>query len=93
MAGIDDVPLRTWMPPDRDSNHGDADLYDEATCSFPDGLGVDGLTRPFVSLDGRTAEQLRRLLLDVWSARPTTALMVTHNLTEARAGPRCVYVS
>jgi NitT/TauT family transport system ATP-binding protein len=41
------------------------------------------LDEPVVSLDGRTAEQLRRLLLDVWSARPTTALMVTHNLTEA----------
>ncbi|WP_027169431.1 ATP-binding cassette domain-containing protein [Mesorhizobium sp. WSM3224] len=41
------------------------------------------LDEPFVSLDGRTAEQLRRLLLTVWSARPTTALMVTHNLTEA----------
>ncbi len=33
-------------------NHGDADLFDEATCSFPDGLAVDGLTRPFVSLVG-----------------------------------------
>ncbi|TPI09466.1 ATP-binding cassette domain-containing protein [Mesorhizobium sp. B4-1-3] len=43
------------------------------------------LDEPFVSLDGRTAGQLRRLLLDVWSARPTTALMVTHNLTEALA--------
>ncbi|KUM27169.1 ABC transporter ATP-binding protein [Mesorhizobium loti] len=41
------------------------------------------LDEPFVSLDGRTAEQLRHLLLTVWSARPTTALMVTHNLTEA----------
>lgn len=41
------------------------------------------LDEPFVSLDGRTAEQLRQLLLDVWSSRPTTALMVTHNLTEA----------
>lgn len=41
------------------------------------------LDEPFVSLDGRTAGQLRRLLLDVWSAKPTTALMVTHNLTEA----------
>jgi NitT/TauT family transport system ATP-binding protein len=43
------------------------------------------LDEPFVSLDARTAEQLRRLLLDVWSARPTTALMVTHNLAEALA--------
>lgn len=41
------------------------------------------LDEPFVSLDGRTADQLRHLLLAVWSARPTTALMVTHNLTEA----------
>jgi len=41
------------------------------------------LDEPFVSLDERTAERLRHLLLDVWSARPTTALMVTHNLREA----------
>ncbi|TIX69796.1 MAG: ABC transporter ATP-binding protein, partial [Mesorhizobium sp.] len=38
---------------------------------------------PFASLDERTAERLRHLLLTVWSARPTTALMVTHNLREA----------
>lgn len=38
---------------------------------------------PFVSLDENTAGQLRHLLLSVWSARPTTALMVTHNLREA----------
>ena len=41
------------------------------------------LDEPFVSLDEPTAERLRRLLMDVWSARPTTALMVTHNLREA----------
>jgi NitT/TauT family transport system ATP-binding protein len=41
------------------------------------------LDEPFVSLDARTAERLRHLLLSVWSARPTTALMVTHNLHEA----------
>lgn len=41
------------------------------------------LDEPFVSLDEATAERLRRLLMDVWSARPTTALMVTHNLREA----------
>ncbi|TGQ37371.1 MULTISPECIES: ATP-binding cassette domain-containing protein [unclassified Mesorhizobium] len=41
------------------------------------------LDEPFVSLDGRTAERLRHLLLTVWSERPTTALMVTHNLSEA----------
>jgi NitT/TauT family transport system ATP-binding protein len=41
------------------------------------------LDEPFVSLDERTADRLRRLLLDVWSARPTTAVMVTHNPREA----------
>jgi NitT/TauT family transport system ATP-binding protein len=41
------------------------------------------LDEPFVSLDEPTAERLRHLLMDVWSARPTTALMVTHNLREA----------
>jgi len=41
------------------------------------------LDEPFVSLDEQTAQRLRHLLLSVWSARPTTALMVTHNLNEA----------
>jgi len=41
------------------------------------------LDEPFVSLDRQTAERLRHLLLRVWSARPTTALMVTHDVQEA----------
>ncbi|ATU94801.1 ABC transporter ATP-binding protein [Phyllobacterium zundukense] len=41
------------------------------------------LDEPFVSLDESTAQQLRHLLMSVWSERPTTALMVTHNLQEA----------
>ena len=41
------------------------------------------MDEPFVSLDEQTAERLRHLLLTVWSARPTTVLMVTHNLREA----------
>jgi len=41
------------------------------------------LDEPFVSLDEPTAERLRALLLDVWQARPTTVLMVTHNVREA----------
>jgi NitT/TauT family transport system ATP-binding protein len=41
------------------------------------------MDEPFVSLDEATAERLRHLLLAVWSARPTTVLMVTHNLREA----------
>jgi NitT/TauT family transport system ATP-binding protein len=41
------------------------------------------LDEPFVSLDEATAERLRYMLLSVWSSRPTTVLMVTHNLREA----------
>ncbi len=43
------------------------------------------LDEPFVSLDEDTAIRLRKLLLKVWSDRSCTALMVTHNLTEAIA--------
>lgn len=41
------------------------------------------LDEPFVSLDDQTATRLRDLLMSVWLARPTTAVMVTHNLREA----------
>jgi NitT/TauT family transport system ATP-binding protein len=41
------------------------------------------LDEPFVSLDERTADRLRRLLLEVWQIRPTTAILVTHNAREA----------
>ena len=51
-----------------------------AFAPHPDLLLLD---EPFVSLDERTADRLRRLLLDVWSARPTTAILVTHNPREA----------
>ncbi|MDQ0995271.1 NitT/TauT family transport system ATP-binding protein [Phyllobacterium ifriqiyense] len=46
----------------------------------PDILVLD---EPFVSLDEPTAQQLRHLLMGVWAERPTTALMVTHNIREA----------
>ncbi len=51
-----------------------------AFATYPDLLLLD---EPFVSLDERTAERLRHLLLDIWRARPTTAVMVTHNPREA----------
>ena len=52
------------------------------------------LDEPFVSLDEMTAARLRALLMAVWSARPTTALMVTHNLREAiELSDRIVFLS
>ncbi len=41
------------------------------------------MDEPFVSLDSPTADQLRGLLLDVWSARRSNVLFVTHDLREA----------
>ena len=41
------------------------------------------MDEPFISLDAPTAERLRVLLLDIWKARRTTVLFVTHDLTEA----------
>jgi NitT/TauT family transport system ATP-binding protein len=51
-----------------------------AFATEPDLLLLD---EPFVSLDERTADRLRKLLLEVWQARPTTAILVTHNPREA----------
>jgi NitT/TauT family transport system ATP-binding protein len=51
-----------------------------AFAARPDLLLLD---EPFVSLDERTADRLRKLLIEVWSARPTTAILVTHNPREA----------
>jgi NitT/TauT family transport system ATP-binding protein len=51
-----------------------------AFATHPDLLLLD---EPFVSLDERTAERLRQLLLEVWRTRPTTAVLVTHNPREA----------
>ena len=51
-----------------------------AFATRPDLLLLD---EPFVSLDERTADRLRRLLLKVWRERPTTAILVTHNPREA----------
>lgn len=46
----------------------------------PDLLLMD---EPFVSLDENTADGLRRLLLQIWQAKPTTVLFVTHDSREA----------
>lgn len=46
----------------------------------PDLLLMD---EPFVSLDDPTANELRRLLRDLWLKSPTTVLFVTHDRSEA----------
>lgn len=46
----------------------------------PDILLMD---EPFVSLDDPTAQTLRTLVVELWQARPTTVLFVTHDRPEA----------
>ena len=41
------------------------------------------MDEPFVSLDDPTAYALRELLVELWSARPTTVLFVTHDRAES----------
>jgi ABC-type nitrate/sulfonate/bicarbonate transport system ATPase subunit len=41
------------------------------------------LDEPFVSLDAASAETSREILLTAWRQRPTAAILVTHDLTEA----------
>lgn len=41
------------------------------------------MDEPFVSLDDPTAQDLRELLVELWSRRPTTVLFVTHDRPEA----------
>lgn len=43
------------------------------------------LDEPFVSLDPSMAERGRQVLLDAWQRRPTTGLLVTHDLLDAAA--------
>ena len=43
------------------------------------------LDEPFVSLDSAMATRSRELLLNTWRARPTAALLVTHDRAEAAA--------
>jgi len=57
----------------------------------PDLLLMD---EPFVSLDEPTADRLRALLLEIWQARPTTVLFVTHDTREsARLADRVIVLT
>ncbi len=52
------------------------------------------LDEPFISLDGPVADHLRGILLQLWRARPTTVLFVTHDLREAiYLGDRILFLS
>lgn len=43
------------------------------------------LDEPFASLDGESAERGREILLAAWRARPTSVILVTHDLLDAAA--------
>ncbi|TIH20199.1 ABC transporter ATP-binding protein [Marinifilum sp. JC120] len=51
-----------------------------ALCRQPDLLLMD---EPFGALDALTKIQLQRQLAQIWAARPTTILFITHDISEA----------
>ncbi len=74
------IPVRSFYPSELSLGLARRAAIARAFALAPELLILD---EPFVSLDDYTAERLRKILLDVWQAHPTTALMVTHNIREA----------
>jgi NitT/TauT family transport system ATP-binding protein len=72
--------MRSFYPPELSLGLARRAALARAFATEPAVLFLD---EPFVSLDEQTAEKLRHLLLSIWAAKPTTILMVTHNLRES----------
>ena len=69
--------------------HGSADLYDAPTCSVADGLAIDGLTRPFVSLAGRRDSGVYELgYKTLHQVVPDYALLGVSPVGDMLVGPR-----
>jgi hypothetical protein len=70
-------------------SHGEAVVYEAPTCSTVDGLGVDGLTRPFVSLDGPTDAGVYELGYKQFHlVVPDFALLAVSPVGDMLVGPR-----
>lgn len=71
------------------SFRGSSDLYDAPTCSVPDGLAIDGLTRPFVSLAGRRQSGVYELgFKTLHQVVPDYALLGISPVGDMLVGPR-----
>ena len=52
------------------------------------------LDEPFVSLDNKIANQLRKLLINLWKQKKPTIIFVTHDLNEAiQLSDRIIFLS
>jgi hypothetical protein len=70
-------------------SHGAQDLYDEPTCDRPDGLAVDGLARPFLSLAGRTNSGVFELgYRKLHRVVPEFSLLAVSPVGDMLVGPR-----
>ena len=71
------------------ASHGSADVYEAPTCAVADGLAVDGLSRPFVSLAGRSQPGVYELGYKVLHlVVPDYALLGVSPVGDMLVGPR-----
>jgi NitT/TauT family transport system ATP-binding protein len=86
-ASADELLMRLGLWPFRDSYPAQLSLGMARRVAIARAFAVAPeivlLDEPFVSLDPAMAERSRDVLLEAWAARPTTALIVTHDLVEA----------
>lgn len=75
-------PFRSVYPPQISLGMARRVAIARAFAVVPDLVLMD---EPFVSLDPAMAERGREVLLDAWRRRPTSALLVTHDLVDAAA--------
>lgn len=75
-------PFRDAYPPQISLGMARRVAIARAFAIVPDLVLMD---EPFVSLDPAMAERGREVLLDAWRRRPTSALLVTHDLVDAAA--------
>lgn len=88
-AAVDDLLHTLGLWPFRDSYPPQISLGMARRASIARAFAIEPdlvlLDEPFVSLDPAMAERGREVLLDAWRRRPTSALLVTHDLLDAAA--------
>jgi NitT/TauT family transport system ATP-binding protein len=82
LGALELTPFRDTFPPTLSLGMARRVAIARAFAIRPEVVLMD---EPFVSLDPAMAERSRALLLEAWRARPTAALIVTHDLAEAAA--------
>jgi ABC-type nitrate/sulfonate/bicarbonate transport system ATPase subunit len=88
-AAVDDLLHTLGLWPFRDSYPAQISLGMARRAGIARAFAIEPdlvlMDEPFVSLDPAMAERGREVLLDAWRRRPTSALLVTHDLLDAAA--------